>query len=228
MKIVDALRELNRKERYWLVRNALGPSSGKLGEGFRQELGATLGGIHIPDYAWWAMDYHLDWLVGALALFQKTEEMIGTAQDNPDALVKGNQEDMDLVVAFDNTLILIEAKGDTSWSNEQLNSKVPRLEAILGEVGADRSSLNRLSVYFVLMSPSRSGKLRRKGDGPWPTWMLDKTGQPWWIPMHMAEADQTPSFLKVVRCKDKDGTVGKEGTHWKIDYNDPKAVRADA
>lgn len=223
MNLVKALRQFNRKERYWLIRNALGPGSGQLGEDFRYAIGALLG-IQIPEDAWWAMDYHLDWLVGALAL-KRDSRMIGKAQPNPDTLVQGNQEDIDLVVAFGNTLILIEAKGDTSWSNTQLNSKVPRLENILGEVGADPSSLNHLSVYFILMSPKESEQLKRKPDQPWPVWML-KDGKPMWIPMRMAEAGLEPAFLRVVRCKDADGLVGKEGSHWKIDHSASKASYA--
>lgn len=224
MNLVEALRQFNRKERYWLIRNALGPRSGQLGEDFRHEIGALLG-IRIPEDAWWAMDYHLDWLVGALAL-ARDGHMNDKARPNPDtlvnnksiALVQGNQEDIDLVVAFDNTLILIEAKGDTSWSNHQLNSKLLRLEITLGEAGTAQSSLDRLSVHFILMSPKESDGLERELGKPWPVWML-KDGKPMWIPMRMAEAGLKPAFLKVVRCKDENGSVGKEGSHWKIDHS---------
>ena len=65
MKIVEALKKFNRKERYWVVRNALGPTSNQLGEGFRADLQRTIG-IEIPEDAWWSIDYHIDWLVGAL------------------------------------------------------------------------------------------------------------------------------------------------------------------
>lgn len=222
MNLVDALRQFNRKERYWLIRNALGPSSAQLGKDFRNAIGALLG-IQIPEDAWWAMDYHLDWLVGALAL-ERGINMTGDAPLNPVAqvdgapvaLVQGNQEDIDLVVAFGNTLILIEAKGDTSWSNTQLNSKVPRLEMILGETGTAPSSLNHLSVHFILMSPEESGKLKRKSDQPWPVWMC-KGDKPMWLPMRMAEAGLEPAFLRIVRCKNAAGIPGKEGSHWKID-----------
>lgn len=216
MNLVEALRQFNRKERYWLIRNALGPSSGQLGEDFRYSIGA-LSGIRVPEDAWWAMDYHLDWLVGALAL-RRDGQMNGDARLNSAALVQGNQEDIDLVVAFDNTLILIEAKGDTSWSNTQLNSKLSRLEIILSEAGTAPSSPLPLSVYFVLMSPDESKGLKREEGRPWPVWML-KDGKPMWIRMRMAEAGQEPAFLRVVRCQDKDGRVGKDGSHWKIDHN---------
>lgn len=224
MNIVEALRQFNRKERYWLIRNALGPSSGQLGEDFRNAIGALLG-IQVPEDAWWAMDYHLDWLVGALAL-ERDGGMVGDAQLNlvahvnnePVALVQGNQEDVDLVVAFGSTLILIEAKGDTSWSNTQLNSKVARLQLILGEAGTAPSSLDHLSVYFILMSPKESGQLKRDLGGAWPVWML-KDGKPMWIPMRMAEDGLEPAFLRVVRCQDKNGLVGKEGSYWKIDHS---------
>jgi len=213
MHIVEALKKFNRKERYWLIRNALGPSSGQLGQKFRSDLEKTIG-IEIPQNTWWSMDYHLDWLVGALALFEDREINV-KARDNRAGLVKGNQEDVDLVVAFGNTLILIEAKGDTSWSNAQLDSKLPRLEAIFGMNFEGRYGSNELSVYFVLMSPKKSSRLIRQGGLPWPKWMTDKNGQPFWMPMQMAEADETSSFLKVTRCMDE-GTVSKDGTSWKL------------
>lgn len=213
MHIAEALKKFNRKERYWLIRNALGPSSGQLGEKFREELKSTIG-IEIPKNAWWSMDYHLDWLVGALALFEDHEINV-KARDNRAGLVKGNQEDIDLIVAFENTLILIEAKGDTSWSNAQLGSKLPRLEAIFGTNAKDRHGSNELSVFFVLMSPKKSTRLLRQGGLPWPNWMTDKKDQPFWMPMQMAEAEETSSFLKVTRCMDE-GTVSKDGTSWKL------------
>ncbi len=69
-KLVESLEKFNRKERYWLLKNALKSDSMVLGEEFRKNLGKKIG-ISIPENAWWAMDYHLDWLIGALS---KSEE----------------------------------------------------------------------------------------------------------------------------------------------------------
>lgn len=213
MKIVEALKKFNRKERYWVIRNALGPTSNQLGEGFRSDLQRTIG-IEIPEDAWWSIDYHIDWLVGALGLFVDGT-IVSKPQDNSNGVVKGNQEDIDLIVAFGSTLILIEAKGDTSWSNAQLNSKLPRLEAILGPDYRGLYQQHELSVYFVLMSPKRSMRLLRPGNLPWPNWMSADDGAPLWMPMKLAETDESPSFYKVTRCQEN-GDVSELGKSWKV------------
>ncbi|MDP3227863.1 MAG: hypothetical protein Q8N13_07780 [Acidovorax sp.] len=213
MQIVEALKKFNRKERYWVIRNALGPGSDQLGEKFRRDLQQTIG-LEIPGDAWWSIDYHIDWLVGALALFVD-DAVVSKPQDNSKNLVKGNQEDIDLVVAFGNTLILIEAKGDTSWSNVQLNSKLPRLEAILGADFQGLYQQKNLSVYFVLMSPKRSMRLLRPDGLSWPNWMTAKDGTPLWMPMQLADSNESPSFFKVTRCQ-KSGAVSELGNSWKV------------
>jgi hypothetical protein len=62
MTLVKALEKFNRKERYWLIRSALGESSEKLDSKFC-DLIYGKHSIEVPEDAWWAMDYHLDWLV---------------------------------------------------------------------------------------------------------------------------------------------------------------------
>jgi hypothetical protein len=211
MKLVDALAQFNRKERYWLIRNALGDSSRTLDKGFRATL-SDVNGIEVPEDAWWAMDYHLDWLVGALDLY-KSGGKNGGVQPNAADLVQGNQEDIDLVIAFDQTLILIEAKGDSPWNNEQLDSKLCRLEACFKYVDPVKAEL---SVFFLLMSPTKSEKLKRKDQRTWPNWMVHENGQPRWSKLRMAEAGQEPKFLRVVRYSEAAGAVDKAGLHWKV------------
>lgn len=213
MQLVEALKKFNRKERYWVIRNALGNRSDQLGEMFRQNLQQTIG-IEIPEDSWWAIDYHIDWLVGALALFAD-DAVVAKPQPNGNSLVKGNQEDIDLVVAFGSTLVLIEAKGETSWSNSQLNSKLPRLEAILEADFQGLYQQQKLSVYFVLMSPKRSKRLLRPGGLPWPSWMAAKDGTPFWMPLQLADGRESPSFFKVTRCR-KNGDVSELGQSWKV------------
>lgn len=213
MKIVEALKKFNRKERYWVIRNALGPTSNQLGEGFRADLQRTIG-IEIPQDAWWSIDYHIDWLVGALELFVDGT-IVTKPQDNSNGLVKGNQEDIDLIVAFGSTLILIEAKGDTSWSNAQLNSKLPRLEAILGPDFQGVYRQKDLSVHLVLMSPKKSMRLLRPGGLQWPKWMSGSDGTPLWMSMKLGEGDESHSFLRVTRCQ-KNGDVSELGKSWKV------------
>ena len=74
----QALEQFNRKERYWLLREALGGgSSQKLSSNFLGKLASALGIGTIDDSnAWWAMDYHIDWLVGALSLFDASKKKV--------------------------------------------------------------------------------------------------------------------------------------------------------
>lgn len=200
--LVKTLERFNRKERYWLIRNALGESSKKLDDTFIKNLSAVLG-ITIPGDAWWAMDYHLDWLIGALHLLG------GGAVNDPianDDLIMGTQQDMDLVIAFERTLILIEAKADTSWSNEQLNEKVARLTKI---IEAECNLIGDLQIYFVLMSPKVSEEIEPKS-GNWPFWMTNGKNEPLFLKLEMPS-----DLLRVVRC-DTNGKSNNNGGSWKI------------
>jgi len=207
-KLVDALRQFNRKERYWLLHNAIGKKFETLDDGFRNRFEKETG-IPIPEDHWWAMDYHLDWLAGALHLAGGGE--MDKSQRIVDGQITGTQEDIDLVIAFGDTLILIEAKGETPWSNEQLNEKVnKRLVSIFGENGEHHKSLR---MYFVLMSPVRSEKLVRekKTDSVWPSWMMKQTTQePLFVPMEMQAG-----LVRVTRCV-SDGKQSATGDFWKV------------
>ena len=72
-----------------------------------------------------AMDYHLDWLNGALEL-----DFAYGRGDPIGSRITGSQEDIDLLLAFDTPnhlkhdhIVLVEAKGVISFSNSQLESK---------------------------------------------------------------------------------------------------------
>lgn len=202
--IVEALKRFNRKERYWLLRNALGDGSKRLGDDFRQNLGEILD-IKVPAHAWWAMDYHLDSIIGALHLC--TGGKVGDKVQNDKKLVHGTHGDVDMVVAFNKTLILIEAKGVTAWSNSQLNPKVDRLVQIFGE---GDSLPGGVTLRFVLTSPLQSNKLVRDGVKPWPKWMTGSDKKPLFQTLKMDKG-----LLKVVRCGD-DGKSNKDGKSWNI------------
>ncbi|WP_088280726.1 hypothetical protein [Ideonella sp. A 288] len=208
MNLVDALSRFNRKERYLLIRNALGPSSARLGEAFRDKLEAAIN-IEVPCDAWWAMDYHLDWLVGALSLVSN-EADAHQVRPNTDGMVTGTQEDMDLVVAFGDVLVLVEAKGETSWVNEQFKRKVNRLE------GLRRAELlpgpKDLRVFFVVMSPrAPSDRLSPELGNEWESWMCNAEGRPVHVPLEMPG-----EFWKVTRWDDRLARPAAVDTHWKI------------
>ena len=171
----------------------------------------------IPADAWWAMDYHFDWLVGALHLYRK-EYGNSNVTKNETNLIKGNQEDVDLIVCFKQTLILIEAKATSGWNEKQLHSKFDRFEAILKL--KKELPLSELKVFLVLMSP-RKPSLKKP--------ILDRLvgdlegskdkGEFNYLPLVINDPNPKESglqFSRVTRCKDNKGVVGKSGEFWKI------------
>ncbi|MDA1278559.1 MAG: hypothetical protein O3B95_00740 [Chloroflexi bacterium] len=178
-KLIGTLKALNRKERYFLIADALGNQDFRLGEEFRLKLGRAAN-VEIPAEVWVAMDYHLDWLSAALHV-----SALGLNPaipwENTD-VVKGNQEDVDLIVGFDTpdntTLILIEAKLDTAWSNNQMNSKAERLRTIFGQVG---SKYHGVSPIVVFTSPNEPKDLQTS---TWPSWMV-VDGKWRWMPLEL-------------------------------------------
>jgi hypothetical protein len=205
MNLVDALSRFNRKERYWVIRNALGPSSARLDEGFRGKL-EKLTKTEVPGDAWWAIDYHLDWLAAALTLVAKGDRG-SEAQKNAGGLVTGSQQDMDLVVAFDNALVLVEAKCETPWGNKQFREKIERLDKLYS-AGLLPPSIN---FFFVLMSPRKPTGLKPAVGTSWPSWMCDPDG----CLLHIElEIDQ--EFSRVERWDKNPAALPKHRDSWRI------------
>jgi hypothetical protein len=215
MKLVEALQMFNRKERYWLIRNALGKTSEELDPNFRKLLKDELS-IEVPEkpeIVWWAMDYHLDWLVGALHLYKyQGEETSVARQENPKLfkdneekdvyLVNGSIEDIDLIIAFDKpkTLIFIEAKGDAAWDCNQLNRKIGRLKNIAERIKGVES-------HFILISPKPPQKNRMRNiDATKLDWIFDEEDKPRWRPLQI-EDEHNPKikgfedFYRVELCR---------------------------
>jgi hypothetical protein len=131
--LIDYLKKFNSKERFFLAGEILGNPSFTLAEGFREKLSKELQ-IAIPADAFSAMDYHIDWLYVCLCL---TKDRDIEKVYNNDGKIKGQQEDIDWLIAFDNEdkhhIILIEAKGVTGWSNKQMQSKAERFKQTFGK-----------------------------------------------------------------------------------------------
>ena len=147
--LIGHLRSLNRKERFILLTEALGTHV--LGEDYRHRLGNCIGMV-VPADAYVAMDYHLDWLQMGLCLADSRAP--GRLIPN-DGLVAGNQEDADLLVAFEGGatthVVLIEAKVEAGWTNRQLSSKAERLRRIFAE---GRPGAHLATPHYVLASPT--------------------------------------------------------------------------
>ena len=180
------LDALNRKERFWLLRQAIGEPFGSLSEDFLRAIEEQLGSdVMIPTDPWWAFDYHLDWIAVALRLFGEGRSLssedrrpepipnVGAPTDGETTggpLVRGSQQDADLLIAYGRTLIVVEAKAGTSWSRSQMDGKVERLDEIRALADAAQ-----VAMHLVLCSPAlsnvhvSSGKKGRV----WPDWALD-------------------------------------------------------
>lgn len=189
LRLLDHLASFNRKERFYVVGAALGNPTFRLCSAFRRRLEQALG-IAVPADAFVAMDYHLDWLHAALALAAGTIE--GGVHPNRDRGVRGTQEDVDLLIAFDRGrlthVLMVEAKVEGRWSNAQMLSKARRLAALFGVDGA-RSA--RVRPHFVLMSPRSPRLLATDG---WPRWMAPR-GSATWIRL-----DVPRGLRRVERC----------------------------
>lgn len=204
--LIALLRSFNRKERQILLGEVLrrdgGEEAFRLGAGFRARLGGEIG-VTVPADAYVAMDYHLDWLGTALRLVAMSES--GLIPN--DGWFEGNQEDIDLLVAFEigdgAHLVLIEAKGVTAWDKKQQDSKARRLDRIFG--GGHVSGL--ATPHFVLMSPRRPVRIDTSG---WPGWMR-RDGKP-----HLLELPLPGGLRKPTRC-DADGNDAAGGGFLRID-----------
>ena len=222
-RIEDTLKLFNRKERYWVVHTALGSPAATLSAAFCDAINGQLDLKEpvTPSSAWWAMDYHIDWLQAALRLHPNvstTKEAIPQVRsaDSKRCDIQGQQEDIDLVVAHNRDVVLVEAKAFGSWSNKQLESKLERLRALpiswdTGEVTADGVAEEEpIRVHFILLSPNRPTKLSPSVLQKWPAWGKH-CGSPCWV--HLSLGEPEDRFFKVNRCN----ATGKSlacGGHW--------------
>jgi len=130
--------------------------------------------------------------------------------------VNANQEDIDLLVAFDKGpvthLVLVEAKGVTQFGNAQLISKGRRLKHIFGRAGDKYPSV---SPHFLLASPARPKLhsteyhqgLKTKGI---PQWMLSDGD---FIHIELL----VPADRIVIERFDKEsGKASKVGNQWRV------------
>ena len=202
--LIRNLRSFNRKERCILLREALGADTFSLDNDFRKRLGNLLE-LPIPADALVVMDYHLDWI--QMALYLAATPSLPSPIPNDD-LFKANQEDVDLLVAFDSSatthLVLVEAKMETGWTNSQLCSKAQRLHRIFG---TDRPGADLATPHFVLASPKQSERVLTD---TWPQWMAPN-GVALWM-----ELPRPAGLREVTRCTE-DGRVSASGGFLRID-----------
>ena len=199
-QVINYLERFNRKERFILLSHALGGEGGEaffLNPDFRETLASEID-VLVPKDAFVAMDFHLDWLQMALYLADHVDSLPCVIPNEERRLVSGNQEDVDLLIAFEDEgthethIVLVEAKADTGWTNKQLKSKAKRLRRIF-----DKQSYGTELVksHFILMSPRRPKEIETNA---WPHWM--RSGAPnsiHWLPLQLRDG-----LLKVTRCNE--------------------------
>jgi len=225
--LADALDRFNRKERNLLVRAMLAEGGlPPLSKPFCDQVAQKLG-FPIPEAAWWATDYHISWLAGALALFVKGDEE--TARkiiwENPEntnnrRLVERNQEDVDLVIATGCNLIFIEAKAYGHFGNPQLKHKLARLELLndfyIEMVGTNPPENQIVHFHLLIISPRKPTSSLTTC---WPSWACKGQDVPW-IPLQLPTS--TRPVLWVTRC-DEAGTSSDDGQSWRV--KSAKAIR---
>lgn len=190
--LIEILRRFNRKERFFLVGAALGNKDFSLGKEFKKNLEKKIG-VPINGDVFTAMDYHLDWIDVSMKLWNGNIR-IGENFHNLNRQINKNQEDIDLMIAFKSSgryhIVLIEAKGVTSWTNKQMDSKVKRLREFFGENGKKQKNL---IVHFLLVSPRKPQRINKN----WPSWMTTDH-KPNWMELTIPD-----NFMKVTRCDNK-------------------------
>lgn len=160
--------------------------------------------VVVPADAFVAMDYHLDWICVALTLARGASE---DAVHPNDGGITGNQEDVDLLVAYEaqgaTHLVLLEAKAETGWTNKQMTSKAARLRALFGDDGERWPGVR---VHFSLVSPKKPERLESEA---WPGWMTDGDG-PRWMGL------EVPGGLRRVERCDGGGRASAEGEWFRV------------
>ncbi len=203
-KVIENLRQFNRKERFYLVGTALGNPKFKLGQDFRSRLQSKLD-LEVPEAAFAAMDYHLDWIYASVFLASQSE---AKPRYKNTGEITATSEDIDFLIAYQEGeychIILAEAKGDSAFSNKQLGDKACRLKQIFGEDGRKWAGV---IPHSALMSPYRPTK--RLNHKCWPDWM-HPDGKFKWVELRL------PDHLKKVTVCDEKGIRDRDGQHWKV------------
>ncbi len=203
-RLLDTLRAFNSKERFFLLSYVLGNSHFTLSEQFRSALRGVLA-AKIPEGAFCAVGFHLEWLYAALQLAADDGTQGVYSSDN--GVIKAQQEDTDLLVAFGAAdgchIVLVEAKATTGWSNGQMKSKAARMADIFGNDGRKWAGV---TPHFVLTSPRPPQQLTTSD---WPQWMAPQ--KKWlWMPL-----DIPKNLKRVSRCE-SDGTPRAHGEFWTV------------
>ena len=223
--LIDQLKKLNRKERFLLLQAAIGEEQFVLGENFRKQVGKAIG-LEVPAKAFFAIDYHLDWLYVAIRSCNAAPDTLFADEIG----INRNQEDIDLLIAFDQDdvthLVLIEAKGVTGWGREQIASKLRRLAVIDNVV---KTSPCKVRFHLLLTGLYESAKLTQAEivglmpDAALPDWAFFNTALRW-IKLELPEHVELVAPMRY----DTPDKKSKAGTNWKLQtFRLPERLSSD-
>ncbi|MFQ2708359.1 hypothetical protein ACK3ZA_16125 [Aeromonas caviae] len=211
-KLIENLKSFNRKERFYLVGQMLGNPDFRMDKTQLAEISKLIG-TTIPSEYFAAMDYHLDWIYASLFLIQEHDKKTFPRNfiDNKqqiDLQISGTQEDVDFLLAFvdheDTThIVMIEAKGDSYFSNAQLNSKNKRFNAIFG----DENTWPNVRPHFLLCSPKEPQNVSIEE----PAYFIFKSSKLLWLELDMGDGKN-----KVTRWGKNDKPCS-DGKYWVVE-----------
>jgi hypothetical protein len=219
--LAQVLARFNRTEPDLLVRDALGhwDTPLPLSEDFRKRVAKTAGlNNGVPKRAWWAAEYPFNCLAGALYLYVEDAVVVdATESDNlfPElsrqdlrSILEPGREDVDLIIAFDDVLILLEAKAFTSYSTRQMKSKLARLHLLHAFYSKlPHAGQRPVNFHLLITSPRPPGRLQVE----WPQWAC-KGDRPPWMELKLSPSQDV---LRVTRCNEQ-GISMKTGDRWRV------------
>ncbi|MBX9564320.1 hypothetical protein FKF78_07585 [Aeromonas hydrophila] len=209
--LIDNLKSFNRKERFYLIGQMLGNPEFRMDDNQLDKISKLIG-LTIPRKYFAAMDYHLDWIYASVYLTQEHDEKPFPRNfiDNKkvDLQISGTQEDVDFLLAFVDEkkithLVMIEAKGDSYFSNGQLDSKNKRFKAIFG----NENTWPDVRPHFIICSPKKPQKINIEE----PAYFIFKNSKLPWLELDMGNGKN-----KVTRC-DENEKPSNDGEHWKVE-----------
>lgn len=178
--LLKYLEHFNRKERFFLLSQALGQRAVdntprfQVDGDFLRSLCKVVG-IKVPlsEQVFMAMDYHLNWIHASLVLAYNSDRDKRIQSFNAQNEIRSSQEDVDLLVAFPqgdrHHLIFVEAKGYdanglANFDRGRLKEKTDRLCSMV-------KPYEDVESYYCLMSGYEPQNLSAED---WPKWK----GQP--------------------------------------------------
>ena len=147
---------------------------------FLGKVAGALGAVS-PDreILWWSTDYHLDWLSAVLHIFQTGQDELEPIENRANWLTHDN-DDIDLIIADNANIILIEVKACGGWKGFQLKEKGGRLRALnaapKGVIFRSDSPTSKVKLWFALLS--RSNLQKKSVSADWRNWMLNDSTSP--------------------------------------------------